>query len=130
MTVDSRRRYYSYSHYIPHFSHHPPPPGEPLQTHDRGLVDPRAPKTISNARDFSENNPFTVPAGVLGLDEPFHHYLRDYINPIGISLELRTSRREIIVNRNSRLERSGGVRRKSRRWRNDHFPDPHNYQYK
>ena len=92
-----------------------------LQTHDRSIVDPFLPKTVRvrpsntghfsrdfqilNSFDFSEDNPFTDPAGVrgdisskifskyfkifhlifAGLDSSLYHYLTFHVNPIGDS---------------------------------------------
>merc|ERR1711862_707604 len=124
MTININARRFDPSHYIPYYRQYYPeyPSSIQLQTHDRSLVDPSAPKSILNHRDFSENNPFTVPAGTKGIDRYFHLYLNYHVKPIGISSALRNSQREVIVNRNSRLKRTGGVRMKSRRMSNRHFP--------
>ena len=115
--------YDHYDHYTPHYRRHLPDPAAsvPLQTHDRSLVDPAAPHTVSylvtpncyiynhssqilNPRDFSEDNPFTVPAGVRGLDAEFQRYLSLHVNVVGISSAVVASRdpAQLIVNRNSR----------------------------
>ena len=44
-----------YDHYTPHYRRHLPDPAAsvPLQTHDRSLVDPAAPHTVSGIIQFT-----------------------------------------------------------------------------
>ena len=49
LTMARYDHYDHYDHYTPHYRRHLPDPAAsvPLQTHDRSLVDPAAPHTVS-----------------------------------------------------------------------------------